>query len=109
MKKVGIRNHNSEKAVKYLNKLLTAADTAQQQGKYLALDKVLKEAKRLSEHIRENQMNPFEGSGTINNKKAISELQWLKYQGAHKAPPFNGNQANTSQFEYKKVIGEIVN
>jgi hypothetical protein len=102
MRKVSINTNNSAKAVSYLSKLLNAADTAQQQGKYLALDKVLKEAKRLSEHLRQNQTNPFQGAQNANHKKAISELQWLKYQGAQKAPAFNSHQ-------YKKVQGEIIN
>jgi hypothetical protein len=104
MRKVSISTNNSSKAVSYLNKLLNAADTAQQQGKYLALNKVLKEAKRLSEHIRENQANPFSGSQNANHKKAISELQWLRYPGAQKAPAFNSHSAG----DYKKVQGEII-
>lgn len=103
MRKVSINTNNPAKAVSYLNKLLNAADTAQQQGKYLALNKVLKEAKKLSEKIRENQANPFAGSQTINHKKAVSELQWLRYPGAKKAPAFNSHNS-----DYKKVQGEII-
>jgi hypothetical protein len=104
MRKVGI-NNNQSKATSYLNKLLNAADTAQKQGKYLALNKVLKEAKRLSNHIRETQANPFKsGLNNLNgqdHKKAIAELQWLKYQGAQKASNFNAN-------DYIRVQGEII-
>lgn len=103
MRKVSINTNNSAKAVTYLNKLLNAADTAQQQGKYLALNKVLQEAKKLGERIRENQSNPFTASPTTNHKKAISELQWLRYQGAKKAPAFNSHSQ-----DYKKVQGEII-
>ena len=101
MRKVGINSNNTERATSYLNKLLNAADTAQKKGKYLALNKVLKEAKKLSQHIRENQSNPFKGPDGKNHKKAIAELQWLKYQGAQKAPAFNSHQ-------YKRVQGEII-
>ena len=105
MRKVGINTNTQQKATSYLNKLLNAADTAQKQGKYLALNKVLKEAKRLSEHIRSNQSNPFasapKGPNGKDHKKAIAELQWLKYQGAQKAPAFNSHQ-------YKRVQGEII-
>lgn len=103
MRKVGFNKNNPEQAVSYLNKLLNAADTAQQQGKYLALDKVLKEAKRLGEHLRETQTNPFVGTTSADNRKALAELQWLKYQGAQKVPPFNSHSG-----DYKKVQGEII-
>lgn len=101
MRKVGLNYTNSKQAVKYLNKLLTAADTAQKRGKYLALDKVLTEAKKLSDLIHETEANPFKNAIPHANTKAISELQWLKYQSARKVPP-SYNQA------YKKVTGVIV-
>ena len=103
MKKVSISTNNSTEAVRYLNKLLHAADTARKQGKELALNKVLKEAQRLSLYIKKTQSDPFKALSDADHKKSLSELQWLKYQGAQKVPP-----AQETNHEYIRVVGEIV-
>lgn len=102
MKKILINTNDSHDAVSYLHRLLKAADKAQEEGKYLALGKVLKEARRLSEKIKETQSNPFRGPNAYDHKKAIAELQWLKYQSTERSSGVN------SHHQYKKVIGEII-
>ena len=102
MKRVSVSNDRSFEAVKQLNKLLHAANNAREQGKYLALNKVLGEAQKLSKHIRESQADPFQALSDADHKKALSELQWLRHQGAQKVPPAKKDT------EYIRVQGVIV-
>ena len=91
--------NNPKVAVQFLHKLLSAADRAKQEGKLLALDKVLKEAKKLTAHIKRKESDYEQSIASMNQTKKVAELQWLKIQGATKPE---------KPQSYKKVVGEII-
>jgi predicted S18 family serine protease len=85
-------------AIKTLAKLLDAAQRAQHQGKYLALGKIITEAKKLSDVLGESPEAQREEEQNFNSfyRGFFEDLKQQKQK-----PP-------QPEQEYKKVFGELV-
>jgi len=80
-------------AIRALSKLLQAAQRAQSQGKYLALSKIISEARKLSDRMDHDTREQEHEEANLNSKNLYADL--FKTIRKH-------------DDNYRKVSGEIV-